>query len=172
MEDKELLLKDLCGRLPYKCVYSASRGITHWNKLILNIDTITKLINNEYDEIKPYLRPMSSMTEEECLELSKLKPIYDEVAAWKYIKTPVPLAIVNIEQFDFFHSRHLDWRDLIPKGLALEAPEGMYGESKKYEANIIPPEEVFKVMNKDGWVNIGDGLKMDENGNIVGGLKI
>ena len=67
---------------------------------------------------------MSSMTEEECITLSKLIPY--ETDAWKHIKTPIPLYIANIEQFDFFHRHHLDWRGLIQKGLALEAPEGMY----------------------------------------------
>ena len=130
MKDKELLLKDLCGRLPYgvKC-YNAN---TETNCLLEDVEDVSSGYPTfdygfgDLESIKPYLRPMSSMTEEECLELSKLKPIYDEVAAWKYIKTPVPLAIANIKQFDFFHSHHLDWRDLIPKGLALEAPEGMY----------------------------------------------
>lgn len=136
-EDKKLLLTDLCTRLAYgvKCTTKSM-----WNGIYTivgykdNRFFLDCPIHNEGDDewmiesIVPYLRPMSSMTEEECLELSKLKPIYDEVAAWKYIKTPVPLAIANIKQFDFFHSHHLDWRDLIPKGLALEAPKDMYKE--------------------------------------------
>ena len=120
-EDKELLLKDLCARLPYKCKYKASKKITHWHKLTLNTRTIDKIIDDYYDEIKPYLRPMSSMTEEECIALSKLIPYKTD--AWKYIKTPIPLYIANIEQFDFFHRHHLDWRGLISKGLAIEVTE-------------------------------------------------
>ena len=68
------------------------------------------------------------MTEEECITLSKLTPY--ETDAWKCIKTPIPLYVANIEQFDFFHRHHLDWRGLIPMGLALEAPEGMYNLNK------------------------------------------
>ena len=64
------------------------------------------------------------MTEKECLELSRLQPSVGD--CWKYIKTPVPLRLANNGQFDFFNSHHLDWRCLIEKGLALEAPEGMY----------------------------------------------
>lgn len=133
-EDKELLLKDLCARLPYDVkvhikgeyktprkvytVYTEDETITYFKSL--------DCFEEDIENVKPYLRSLSSMTEQECIELSRLKPNYDKVEAWKYIKTPVPLTIANIEQFDFFNSHHLDWRGLIPKGLALEASEDMY----------------------------------------------
>ena len=60
-------------------------------------------------EIKPYLRPMSSMTEEERKELS-------------YYENPVQIT-------DFYYSHHIDCRFIIEKGLALEAPEGMYNKN-------------------------------------------
>ena len=132
-EDKDLLLKDLCARLPYgvKCHFkygSAEDDVTlgcidnnvarfeygWYGRFHVNIDA---------SYIKPYLRPMSSMTEEECMELSKIRPFDDDVEAWKYVKTPVPLKIANIKHFDFFHSHHLDWRGLIEKGLAIEVTE-------------------------------------------------
>lgn len=139
-EDKELLLKDLCARLPYgvichyDCAVPSVGKVINYDRLngIVPIqDTIGFMvgvhsINALFDNIKPYLRPMSSMTDEECMELSKIRPFDDDVEAWKYVKTPVPLTIANIKHFDFFHSHHLDWRGLIKKGLALEAPEGMY----------------------------------------------
>ena len=142
-EDKELLLKDLCARLPYGIQINLGNDrlpseVTAVSSLF-GIKVIGKRLSSIYDngpywveawrsidECIPYLRSMSSMTEEECIELSRLKPNYDKVEAWKYIKTPVPLTIANIEQFDFFNSHHLDWRGLIPKGLALEASEDMY----------------------------------------------
>ena len=124
-EEKDLLLKDLCARLPYGVICQME------DKLIINDSpfydyTLSErhidLFRNHKDfYIKPYLRPMSSMTEDECITLSKLIPY--ETDAWKYIKTPVPLYIVNTEQFDFFHSHHLDWRGLISKGLAIEVTE-------------------------------------------------
>lgn len=137
-EDKELLLKDLCARLPYGVMISLGpydkNPISVNSISIVDIGTFlngyfTKGIQLDFNgkkELWPksYLRPMSSMTKEECIALSKLIPY--EIDAWKYIKTPVPLYIANIEQFDFFHRHHLDWRGLIPKGLALEAQEGMY----------------------------------------------
>ena len=120
-EDKQLLFKDLCARLPYKCVYSASRGITHWNKLILNIDTITKLINNEYDDIKPYLRPMSSMTEEEKEEFNHLyydvPVVRDSGNAFRDIK------VLEWMHIDWYNIHHFDYRGLIPKGLAIAITE-------------------------------------------------
>lgn len=124
-EYKQLLLQDLCARLPYKCVYSASRGITHWNKVILNIDTITKLINNEYNTIKPYLRPMSSMTEEEKHKLLK----FGAITCLKNGEV-IDVSCVGFERHadvqDYLNAHHFDYRGLIEKGLALEAPEEMY----------------------------------------------
>lgn len=141
-ENKDLLLKDLCARLSYGVKININSCIEEQNQMRLfdvNLEKETIGVRNEKwafraipiiddeDEtkvIKPYLRPMSSMTEEECITLSKLIPY--ETDAWKHIKTPIPLYIANIEQFDFFHRHHLDWRGLIPKGLALEAPKNMY----------------------------------------------
>lgn len=60
--------------------------------------------------IKPYLRPMSSMTEEESLE---------------WFESVVPTMDCD-KQLDFYCKYHFDFRGLIPIGLALEAPEGMY----------------------------------------------
>ena len=129
-ENKNLLLKDLCARLPYGVKIMFSHNGFRWD-YEQTLDNITKCDDGEYaingwgiHGIKPYLRSMSNMTEEECITLSKLIPY--ETNVWKYIKTPVPLYIANIEQFDFFHSHHLDWRGLISKGLALEAPKNMY----------------------------------------------
>lgn len=136
-EEKELLLKDLCARIPYwidlRIQYNGNDytpfgyGAGRISMLSSPIMSCTVGYAPMVEEVKPYLRPMSSMTEGECITLSKLIPY--ETDAWKYIKTPIPLYIANIEQFDFFHRHHLDWRGLIPKGLALEAPEGMYKEN-------------------------------------------
>jgi len=112
-EEKELLLKDLCARLPY--------GVQVCYKIHLEdepIDvTLSGLLldyfkNKTIVEIKPYLRPMSSMTEEEKR---------------KYIRLSVNAAICgDYQQVDYLNSIHVDYRGLIPKGLAIEAPEGMY----------------------------------------------
>ena len=122
-KDKELLLKDLCARLPYKCKYKALKKITHWHKLTLNTRTIDKIIDDYYDEIKPYLRPMSSMTEEEkweytnlCFEEDREAFVFGEWATKTYYHD-------TIESIDWLNKNHFDYRGLIEKGLAIEVTE-------------------------------------------------
>ena len=128
-EDRELLIKDLCGRLPYHVKIHSWDG-----KLIVSdLNTFpfsTELMYEEdmWDQLsgfKPYLRPMSSMTEEEKREVSKLgvcddgafhNDIYD-------VGTSMEEAFTAIS---WFLERHFDINYLIEKGLALEAPEEMY----------------------------------------------
>jgi len=118
-EDKDLLLRDLCARLPYgvkvhtnipEMDYSTEELIERESDKILSIEDIDWLKNN-CGEFKPYLRPMSSMTEEEEEEYHNLciSPINHH---W------------NIT--DWLNAHHFDYRDLILKGLALPAPDGMY----------------------------------------------
>lgn len=104
-EDKELLLKDLCARLPY------GLWIDDGYALAIHIDYSDVHFENYFNgilngNVKPYLRPMSSMTEGEREELSR----YEN----------------PIERTDFYYSHHIDCRFMIEKGLALEATEGMY----------------------------------------------
>ena len=68
------------------------------------------MYGNEY---LPYLRPMSSMTKEEKTTIAR-------------IATYTSIINITDEMLEFCCSRHLDWRGLIEKGLALEATEGMY----------------------------------------------
>jgi len=107
-EEKQLLLQDLCVRLPYdvKVIRPLYGAVT------LTYDMV-KLIDKDDNKWLPYLRPMSSMTEKEKKEFQEIKLSYyfDEDS---YIS------------LDWLNAHHLDYRGLIPKGLALEAPEGMY----------------------------------------------
>lgn len=110
-EEKQLLLKDLCARLPYRVIVQDRNG-TH----------ILTLGNTEFgtEYIKPYLRPMSSMTEEEKAFLDATKEI-------EYTQTGLTGdGILTLESYDYLNSIHVDYRGLIPMGLALEAPKGMY----------------------------------------------
>lgn len=112
-EEKKLLLKDLCGRLIYEL-----KGL-HRGKVqrLLIMDSFGSYQVNGYDawfnlnsvDFKPYLRPMSSMTEEEEI----------------YYNT-VYFTLNFYEKEDWLLEHHFDFRGLIEKGLALEAPEGMY----------------------------------------------
>ena len=75
-EDKELLLRDLCARLPYSlCVQDEYGEIDYVNYNDVHFANYFDSILN--GKVKPYLRPMSSMTEEEAKELSILCDITD-----------------------------------------------------------------------------------------------
>jgi hypothetical protein len=93
---------------------------------------------NDWCEIswKPYLRPMSSMTEEELKELNEK---YENIAYFFIQKPPYyhglqaqhsDIGSIEISEFseiyDWLNARHFDYRGLIEKGLALEAPAEMY----------------------------------------------
>jgi len=105
-QEKQLLLKDLCARLPYGviCKLSAKDADVSVTEK-LDIGGLEHFIFGTMD-VKPYLRPMSSMTEEEGKELGEHITIYDDV--------------------DWMLAHHFDVHNLIEKGLALEAPKGMY----------------------------------------------
>ena len=124
-EEKELLLRDLCARLPYGVKIMFSSNGFHWD-WEQTLNDISQCEDGEYvingwgiHGIKPYLRPMSSMTEEERKEFnSSCVIIYDEIKGKTILYT--------IETIDWLNAHHFDYRGLIEKGLALEAPEGMY----------------------------------------------
>ncbi|MBO6273891.1 hypothetical protein J6O48_14130 [bacterium] len=115
-EDKELVLQDLCARLPYGVIglYSWKKRDTRNKELTGNVfDELTSSWNSTEDsEFLPYLRPMSSMTEEERKEhnshrLSKWST-YSEYCA-------------NV--IDWLNAHHFDYRGLIEKGLAIAITE-------------------------------------------------
>lgn len=127
-EEKQLLLKDLCARLPYGVICHTEKGDGHLcsiNQTIfgteygLNISPVRRdyFNDSEQDEvvIKPYLRPMSSMTEKETNEWHKI------TLGQRWV------TFDNVERCaNWLNEHHFDYRGLIEKGLALEAPEGMY----------------------------------------------
>lgn len=110
-EDKDLLLKDLCARLPYSPFVEITfdGGLTEASiDLKLDIEVINDFINGA-NEVKPYLRSMSSMTDKENEELFQLMGNGTDV-----------------ERIDFYNKNHFDYHGLIDKGLALEAKKCMY----------------------------------------------
>ena len=129
-QDKELLLQDLCARLPYKCKYKASKDITHWHKRTLSTGTIDKIIDDYYDEFKPYLRPLSSITEDEEKEFNKIFELELKALEDTTVGHSIELAASSAFMIDFYNKHHFDYRGLIPMGLAIEAPEGMYVKNK------------------------------------------
>ena len=132
-EYKKLLLKDLCARLPYNvCICFKTRyrcnAITDVLDGAIYTYIETHLLEddaeNEIDIIKPYLRTMSSMTEEEYEQYRKFS--YYGAAGYRNNDYKEMIATPSFEKMDFLNAHHFDYRGLIEKGLALEAPEGMY----------------------------------------------
>lgn len=113
-EEKQLLLKDLCSRLPYRVKVHIIDEIGAEIDDELTTSTISHL---DRWVVKPYLRPMSSMTEEEFFN-------YKHLDLLDYSNDGFEMP--NFRSIDWLISHHFDFRGLIEKGLALEAPEGMY----------------------------------------------
>lgn len=137
-EYKDLLLKDLCGRLPYGVKLYCTQGTSidrkkGWklvgyqeaNNEIKDVFNITvgtrrRIIlncvgpNNNVDidfindEVKPYLFPLSSMTPEQ-------RTIYN------FLSNSGHRSFTGL--IDFYHKNHLDWRGLIPKDLAIDCTD-------------------------------------------------
>lgn len=121
-EEKQLLLNDLCARLPhYTMVLMDDGGV----ELLVSVNVDTGICNGLKGLPKPYLRPMSSMTEEECKELGELSATIENIGE-TLPNVPYYIEVARPEQIDWLLSHHFDFHGLIPMGLALEAPEGMY----------------------------------------------
>ena len=141
-EEKELLLKDLGARLQYKLhcrVFKLNEDIKENDDVLYGIiGNIVITLKSDKDEclmyyqIKPYLRPMSSMTEEEKKEISELLDAPIEIDSDGDITYLGGYSIIPCSDYqiyiDYLISHHFDFRGLIPMGLAIEAPEGMYKE--------------------------------------------
>ena len=121
-EEKQLLLKDLCARLPYGVKVHITNEwfydkIEPYDRR-LDCDVIKSIRENRYTA-KPYLRPMSSMTDEEKKDYKKTFETYENIMG-------VKLTYTSYSSYDWLNTHHFDYRDLIEKSLAIVAPEGMY----------------------------------------------
>ena len=128
-EDKELLLQDISARLPYGVMCNI--GLKYPLQLQrIFVDRLDGILLDFYEdgdnyqvylsEVKPYLRPMSSMTEEEWTDYQKIRMI-------DWVNGDINGTFINAGLIvDWLNKNHFDYRGLIPKGLAFEAPEGMY----------------------------------------------
>ena len=127
-QDRELLLQDLCSRLPYKVICECS-PINFRGTLgeISRVYEMCRLFDDFSDEnvfiydCKPYLFPLSSMTEEQreeyeslCIkETSDCTDLYGIIFTKDYYYN-------TIESIEFLYKNHIDIRGLIPKGLAID----------------------------------------------------
>lgn len=134
-EEKELLLKDLCSRL------SCGVMIQHPDLFYPSRMVVEKLVSIDRGHInddgvsvefvKPYLRPMSSMTDGEKEDLRQ-EHIKDEKLFSECLTkaangdSSMRGKVVPHFAVDWCNKNHFDYRGLIPVGLALEAPDGMY----------------------------------------------
>ena len=107
-EERDLLLRDLCARLPYGVnMKTCHCKLTETLKTYMDINHLIDI------GWLPYLRPLSSMTDSE-------KEYYYGLTE---MKCTLGYAIDKVR---FCLEHHLDMNNLIPKGLALEAPKNMY----------------------------------------------
>ena len=134
--DKKLLFVDLCARVPYYpyalfdsnkkfdgglrapiigMVNKGNTGVIKYNQMFYAYGCMTPF---SIEEFRIYLRPISSMTIEEKLEYAAF--IYSDSTTVKDI----------VKLIDWFNAHYFDFRNLIERGLALEAPEGMYNLNK------------------------------------------
>ena len=139
-KERNLLVQDICARFPYGVIakkeytFVFTNGTTSKSKEIgkIDLEDIEYLISGDdcVDVLKPYLRPISSMTEEEKGELR-------DTYAWLYSEYPFEdegededdvgcHPEPSTETYDWYNRKMFDYRGLIQKGLAIEAPEGMY----------------------------------------------
>lgn len=140
-EQKQLLLKDLSARLLNE-VYIENTFYSSFGEVVkvkeqLKPEHLTILYNDIYNDenwhsnsFKPYLRLMSSITKEERKELSKIlnyEFYIDDDFALVAEDDRHRIRLELCEGYiDWLNAHHFDFRGLIPMGLAIEAPEGMY----------------------------------------------
>ena len=131
-EEKSLLLQDLCARLPYKIMVKVNDTQGIMDEIDIPNERIFVSSLNPFlygkakaswftvngDKIYPYLRPLSSMTKEERY----VYHFYCDYHYGIYFKT--------VWSIDWLNKHHFDYRGLIERGLAIEAPEGMYNLNK------------------------------------------
>ena len=144
-EEKNLVVKDLCARLPYGLIlqigYGIAKGIVKYKDEIMGPTLLLDIMTSEYSHVKPYLRPMSNMTEEEKNELRNLlwfgypSDDYDNnshrgIEVKQCLYDDERYSTYDFDDFrvlqTFLLKNHFDYCGLIEKGLALEAPKNMY----------------------------------------------
>ena len=123
-EDKELLLKDLSVRIPYgvKLLHIPTNEITTLElvgKYFVDGD-----VHDSIEYFKPYLFPLSSMTDEQYLEIEILtngQMSIDKYSIWDNSGYSELSLSQTLDVIDWLNKNHFDYRGLIEKGLALDA---------------------------------------------------
>ena len=126
-EDAQLLISDLCGRFPhglYVRLNDEDMRITEVsisrNNVIFTVVGATKTyVGVDGERIRPYLRSMSTMTDDERYDYSITLDSFSNGLG-------VNVSYPSTSSFDWLNKHHFDFRGLIEKGLAYEAPDWMY----------------------------------------------
>lgn len=108
-QEKELLMKDLCARLPYGVKISVENRV----ETLQGIDMLDNADDpSDIEDVKPYLLPLSSMTEEQ-------KEEHKDLLDNQYLVLDANGNVFTLQ--DFYCKYHLDYRGFIPTGLADDA---------------------------------------------------
>lgn len=126
-ENKDLLLKDLCARLPYFTKVQIKNEIVVLDSICDDDGYHFNFIGEDregvnIEEIKPYLFPLSSMTEEQKADCpiseTNLNIIISNIGCYGIIEMPWRLSYLFV---DWCNKNHFDYRGLIPIGAAIDA---------------------------------------------------
>lgn len=134
-ENKELLFKDLCSRLPYGVKVKVKHYEDVWKLLAIYTNDTTYItrdigypIETYFEDCKPYLFPLSSMTSEQLFEVQEIlgKNEIEIGDGFLHIIDSDRNTITYLEilaLLEWFYKNHFDIYGLIPKGLAIDATE-------------------------------------------------
>lgn len=164
-DDKQLLWVDLCARLPYgvKCQFEDDVRVidgesSPFYDYTLSAHNLELFIRHNNFYIKPYLRPMSSMTTEEQKEFVK----FHCVNICPIVITEKLTISNEAEMFDWLNKKMFDYRGLIPNGYAISTEEfnpykddAEKKELKKIEPKTLDPYKVIEWLNEQscqGWI--------------------
>jgi len=144
-EGREMLVRVLTAQLPYGLMVQID-GLVNSKLTGVYDDKVSteRGINHPIRLVKPYLRPMESMTEKE-------RKVYKEISSHLCDEIPAKTLI------DWLDENHFDYRGLIPMGLALEAPKKMY-------ARGLDDEEIRQALIENFKFYCGDHLKTSKWG--------
>ena len=126
---KELLIKDLSSRLPYGVKIELTwwgMGEGAYTNTTLEPDHIEQLLKDEDGdiEIKPYLRPLSSMTDKNLIEFLQIKGMNLNSDELKTFRRGTTLIVSTLPSYsrhiDWLNKNHFDYRNLIDKNLAID----------------------------------------------------
>ena len=137
-ENKDLLLRDLCARLPYgvKIQVPYEDGSGYFDEIVWEVNNDGPFHVNgwgiEYEYVKPYLFPLSSMTEKQLYELKEATDFkYNdntlELVEWTETHRTLEFWLEEVPQykvieiFDWLNKNHFDYRGLIEKEIAIDA---------------------------------------------------